>query len=145
VGPHGSATPQTTLVKLGADLVVLGKCEKILAALADGAAPCATPSLLEEIDGLIAAGAPYLYFVDESFLAQRAIEFGVQERIDLLKPEMLNLLGAVGRVSIEAGVESLTEEGRVQLDKSRRLSTDELAQRLLHARRSVTFVQANLM
>jgi B12-binding domain/radical SAM domain protein of rhizo-twelve system len=237
VGPHGSATPETTLIKLGADLVVLGECEEIVTALAGGAAPSATPSLayrdgervrvnsgpaaarftdlpaldwpqefvsrhhhhhhrfdrpaespgaeveasrgcpyscsfcakidfrdkyrrrdlaplVQEIDGLIAAGATYLYFIDEIFLpqrpllealAQRPVEFGVQTRIDLWKPDMLDLLGTAGCVSIEAGVESLTEEGRARLDKSCRLTTDELAERLLHARRRVPFVQANLI
>ncbi len=110
--------------------------------------------LLAEIDGLIAAGAGYLYFIDEIFLPQkpllealgaRKIEFGVQTRIDLWKPDMLDLLGEAGCVSIEAGVESLTVEGRAALDKRCRLSTDELAERLIHARRRVPFVQANLI
>jgi B12-binding domain/radical SAM domain protein of rhizo-twelve system len=110
--------------------------------------------LLEEIDGLVAQGVRYLYFVDEIFLPNRPllealqarpIEFGVQTRIDLWKPDMLDLLGASGCVSIEAGVESLTFEGRKRLDKMCRASTDELADRLIHARRSVPFVQANLI
>jgi len=110
--------------------------------------------LLTEIDGLIAQGVRYLYFIDEIFLPQRpllealrqrTVQFGVQTRIDLWKPEMLDLLGAAGCVSIEAGVESLTEEGRAALDKDCRLSTDALSQRLIHARRSVPFVQANLI
>ena len=110
--------------------------------------------LLAEIDGLVAHGVRYLYFVDEIFLPNRAllealqargIEFGVQTRIDLWKPDMLDLLGASGCVSIEAGVESLTFEGRAALDKMCRASTDELANRLIHARRSVPFVQANLI
>jgi radical SAM superfamily enzyme YgiQ (UPF0313 family) len=83
--------------------------------------------VLEEIDGLVAQGVTYLYFVDEIFLPQRPllealvsrpVRFGVQTRIDLWKPDMLDLLGAAGCVSIEAGVESLTEEGRAALDKS---------------------------
>ena len=73
--------------------------------------------LLEEIDGLSAQGVGYLYFIDEIFLPQRpllealvgrGLHFGIQTRIDLWKPEMLDLLGAAGCVSIEAGVESLT-------------------------------------
>lgn len=237
VGPHASVTPETTLRKLGADIVVRGECEEVVAALADepdlrrvpaiafrdgnevivnsglnasrftdlpalrwpdewirrhdhhhhrfgteargpGAEVeasrgcpyhcsfCAKiefrdayrrrdlPILLQEIDGLIAQGATYIYFVDEIFLPQkpllealvdRAIEFGVQMRIDLWKPEMLDLLGRAGCVSIEAGVESLTREGRDLLTKNCKLSTDELADRLLYARRSVPFVQANLI
>lgn len=110
--------------------------------------------LLEEIDGLRAQGVGYLYFIDEIFLPWRAllealvtrrIAFGIQTRIDLWKPEMLDLLGKAGCVSIEAGVESLTLEGRAALDKDCRIDTDDLADRLLHARRRVPFVQANLI
>ncbi len=110
--------------------------------------------LLEEIDALAAQGVGYLYFIDEIFLPQRALlealvgrglQFGIQTRIDLWKPEMLDLLGEAGCVSIEAGVESLTPEGRAALDKNCRMSTDELAERLLHAKRRVPFVQANLI
>jgi B12-binding domain/radical SAM domain protein of rhizo-twelve system len=110
--------------------------------------------LLREIDGLIAQGVRYVYFVDEIFLPWREllealqvrdVEFGVQTRIDLWKPEMLDLLGAAGCVSIEAGVESLTYEGRAALDKKCKLTTDELAERLIRARQTVPFVQANLI
>jgi anaerobic magnesium-protoporphyrin IX monomethyl ester cyclase len=110
--------------------------------------------LLDEIDGLIAQGARYLYFIDEIFLpqrpllealAQRDVQFGVQTRIDLWKPEMLDLLGRAGCVSVEAGVESLTEEGRDALAKKCRLDTDTLAALLIRARRTIPFVQANLI
>lgn len=110
--------------------------------------------LLEEIDGLIAQGVTYLYFIDEIFLphaellealAERKVAFGIQTRIDLWKPEMIDLLGRAGCVSIEAGVESLTAEGRDALAKRCRMSTDELADRLIYARRLVPFVQANLI
>lgn len=236
VGPHGSVTPQTTLRKLDADIVVRGECEEAIVELAErppaavqgsafregddivvngppraaafanyaalrwdadligghhhhhhrfdqpfaGAGAeteasrgcpyactfCAKidyrdkyrrrelPLLLEEIDGLLAQGVTYVYFVDEIFLPnrpllealrQRDLAFGVQTRIDLWKPDMLDLLGAAGCVSIEAGVESLTKEGRDALDKNCRLSTDELADRLIRARQTVPFVQANLI
>lgn len=238
VGPHGSATPETTLAKLDADVVVRGECEEAIVEIADGAAFADIPGLafrdetgavrvtggpratvfrdlpalswpdewiaahhhhhhrfdarpdgpgaeveasrgcpytcsfcakidfrdryrrrdlapvLEEIDRLIAQGVTYVYFVDEIFLPQkpllealvdRRLVFGVQTRIDLWKPDMLDLLGAAGCVSIEAGVESLTVEGRAALDKNCKLSTDELAERLVHARRRVPFVQANLI
>ena len=110
--------------------------------------------LLEEIDALLRQGVTYLYFIDEIFLPQkpllealaaRPVQFGIQTRIDLWKPEMLDLLGQAGCVSIEAGVESLTVEGRAALDKNCRLSTDELSERLIHARARVPFVQANLI
>jgi B12-binding domain/radical SAM domain protein of rhizo-twelve system len=112
------------------------------------------PVVLEELDGLIAAGVEYVYFIDEIFLPNRPlleelcrkpVIFGIQTRIDLWSREMLDLLGEAGCVSIEAGVESITQEGRSLLDKKCRLSTDDLAERLIHARRSVPFVQANLL
>ncbi len=237
VGPHGSATPEIALRKLGCDVVVRGECEEIVAMMAQtndlGALPALafwrddTPTItgpphagrftdlpplqwpadwiarhqhhhhrfgseakglgaeveasrgcpyscsfcakidfrdkyrrrhldivLAEVDGLIALGVRYVYFVDEIFLPQapllealgeRDVEFGVQTRIDLWKPDMLDLLGLAGCVSIEAGVESLTVKGRAALDKRCKASTDELAERLIHARRSVPFVQANLI
>jgi anaerobic magnesium-protoporphyrin IX monomethyl ester cyclase len=114
----------------------------------------ALPALLEEIDGLAAQGVEYLYFIDEIFLPQRPLlealasrrlKFGVQTRIDLWKPDMLELLGRAGCVSIEAGVESLSMEGRAALDKNCKLSTEELSDRLVAAKRHVPFVQANLI
>ncbi len=237
VGPHGSVTPETTLRKLGVDVVVRGECEEILAHLASGEPLAAVPALaywadgavavtggphasaftdepalawpagwvarhhhhhhrfdgqpcgsgaevessrgcpyhcsfcakidfrdgyrrrdlaplLAEIDALIAQGAGYLYFIDEIFLPNapllealvaRPVQFGIQTRIDLWKPAMLDLLGAAGCVSIEAGVESLTEAGRDALDKRCRMTTDELAERLIYAKGRVPFVQANLI
>ena len=110
--------------------------------------------LLDEIDHLIAQGVSYLYFVDEIFLPQkpllealvtRPVQFGIQTRIDLFKPDMLELLGRAGCVSVEAGIESLTEEGRAALAKRCRLQTEDLADLLIHARRHIPFVQANLI
>lgn len=237
VGPHGSATPGAPLRKLGADLVVLGECEEVVAALANISDWSAVPStamlvggqvrvnggrhasafvdhpplswpadwlaahhhhhhrfdqgqqgqgaeveasrgcpyecsfcakidfrdayrrrrlapVLAEIDGLIAQGVTYIYFIDEIFLPQRPllealvdrpIQFGIQTRIDLWKPDLLALLGRAGCVSIEAGLESLTVEGREALAKRCRLDTPELAALLVEARRHVPFVQANLI
>ncbi|TIU82074.1 MAG: TIGR04295 family B12-binding domain-containing radical SAM protein, partial [Mesorhizobium sp.] len=111
-------------------------------------------AVVAEIDGLIAQGVGYIYFIDEIFLPQKAllevlvdrdIQFGVQTRIDLWKPELLELLGGAGCVSIEAGLESLTVEGREMLAKRCRLGTEELAALLVDARRHVPFVQANLI
>jgi anaerobic magnesium-protoporphyrin IX monomethyl ester cyclase len=110
--------------------------------------------VLEEVDGLIAQGVGYIYFVDEIFLPQRAllealvdrnVLFGVQTRIDLWKPDLLELLGTAGCVSIEAGIESLTVEGRAALAKRCKLETEDLAALLLKARQHVPFVQANLI
>ncbi len=120
----------------------------------DGYRRRALTPLLMEIDGLIAQGVVYLYFIDEIFLPNaellealvpRRISFGVQTRIDLWKPDMLDLIGRAGCVSIEAGVESLTEAGREALDKRCRMTTDELADRLIYAKQRVPFVQANLI
>lgn len=111
-------------------------------------------AVLTEIDGLVAQGVGYVYFIDEIFLPQkpllealvgRDVQFGVQTRIDLWKPDLLELLGAAGCVSIEAGVESLTVEGREALAKRCRLGTEDLAGLLIKARRHVPFVQANLI
>ncbi len=237
IGPHGSTTPETTLRKLGCDVIVRGEPEELLPRLAadeplatipalaylsggevavtggphatafvdepaltwpsawiarhhhhhhrfdresdgpgaeveasrgcpyhcsfcakidfrDGYRRRALAPLLEEIDALVAQGVTYVYFIDEIFLpnapllealCERRLQFGIQTRIDLWKPDMLDLLGRAGCVSIEAGVESLTEAGRAALDKRCRMTTDELAERLIHAKRSVPFVQANLI
>jgi B12-binding domain/radical SAM domain protein of rhizo-twelve system len=112
------------------------------------------PSLLAEIDGLLAQGVEYIYFIDEIFLpnrpllealAERRLRFGIQTRLDLWKPEMLELLGRAGCVSIEAGVESVTAEGRDLIDKGCRVTTEELTKRLIEAKRHVPFVQGNLI
>lgn len=110
--------------------------------------------VIEEMDHLISLGVDYFYFIDEIFLPnrplleavrERGIKFGVQTRIDLWKPEMLDLLGEAGCVSIEAGIESISAEGRAQVNKQCRLSTEQLTERLLRARRTVPFVQASLL
>lgn len=111
-------------------------------------------TILRELDGLLDAGIEYVYFIDEIFLpnkpllealADRHVKIGVQTRIDLWNHEMIDLLGRAGCVSIEAGVESITPEGRQFLDKKCRMSTYELADRLVYAKERVPFVQANLI
>ncbi len=110
--------------------------------------------VMEELDGLLAKGVEYIYFIDEIFLpyadllealAGREVRFGIQTRIDLWTPSLIDLLGRAGCVSIEAGVESITEAGRALLDKRCKLSTADLAERLIYARQRVPFVQANLL
>ncbi len=116
--------------------------------------------VLDELDGLLAQGITYVYLIDEIFLPDRPLleafaqrrrergtpfHFGMQTRIDLWDGPMLPLLGEAGCVSIEAGIESISEAGRRALDKRCKLSTEELAERLVLARRSVPFVQANLL
>jgi anaerobic magnesium-protoporphyrin IX monomethyl ester cyclase len=112
------------------------------------------PIVIEELDGLCALGVEYVYFIDEIFLpnrpllealAARPVRFGVQTRIDLWSPADLDALGRAGCVSIEAGVESITVEGRNLLDKRSRLSTAEITDRLIDAKKHVPFVQANLL
>ena len=112
------------------------------------------PIILEELDRLLSQGVEYVYFIDEIFLPNREllealvgrpVKFGMQTRIDLWKHDMIDLLGAAGCVSVEAGVESITEEGRAWLDKRCKMSTYELAHRLVYAKDRVPFVQANLL
>lgn len=114
--------------------------------------PIAT--ILHELDRLIALGVEYVYFIDEIFLpnrpllaalAERDIKFGIQTRIDLWPTPMLEMLGRAGCVSIEAGVESLSTAGRDLLNKDCRISTEELTERLIIAKRHVPFVQGNLI
>jgi B12-binding domain/radical SAM domain protein of rhizo-twelve system len=111
-------------------------------------------TVLEEIATLQRQAVEYVYFIDEIFLPNeallrglvgRGLKFGVQTRIDLWKPSMLELLGRAGCVSVECGVESLTVEGREALAKKCRMTTDQLAERLIEAKRHVPFVQANLI
>ena len=58
---------------------------------------------------------------------------------------MIDLLGQAGCVSIEAGVESITESGRELLAKKCKLSTTEIGDRLVYAKERIPFVQANLL
>jgi anaerobic magnesium-protoporphyrin IX monomethyl ester cyclase len=111
-------------------------------------------TILEELDGLLDAGVEYVYFIDEIFLpnkellealVDRRVKWGVQTRIDLWTKPMLDLMGKAGCVSIEAGVESISELGRNLLDKRSRLTTEEISDRLIHAKQTVPFVQANLL
>jgi anaerobic magnesium-protoporphyrin IX monomethyl ester cyclase len=236
VGPHGSTSPETTLQKLGAEMVIRGEFEGILPLLAflpreeipslchthngrcllqggphavelaslpalswpgeviekhrhhhhrfDGAPRgpgaemetsrgcpyhcdfCAKenfrteyrtrplPVVLKELDRLLAQGVEYVYFVDELFLPDQAMlksfcrrpfKFGVQMRMDLWNPELIELLGEAGCVSVEAGVESISEQGQRELNKKCRLDLEELTDLLFHAKRHIAFVQANLV
>jgi B12-binding domain/radical SAM domain protein of rhizo-twelve system len=110
--------------------------------------------VLVEIDALLSQGVRYLYFIDEIFLpddqllaelTSRRVRFGMQTRIDLWDEAHLDELGHAGCVSIEAGIESVTDDGRAALRKNCRLHTDDLIRRLVRARHSVPFVQATLM
>ncbi|WP_437334931.1 TIGR04295 family B12-binding domain-containing radical SAM protein [Sorangium sp. So ce394] len=114
--------------------------------------PLAT--VLDELDALLAQGVRHVYFIDELFLPDRAllealcardVVFGVQLRIDAWSREMLDLLGRAGCVSIEAGIERASADGSDAPGRRRVASVEELTGLLVHARRSVPFVQASLI
>ena len=111
-------------------------------------------AILEELDRFVAQRVEYIYFIDEIFLpdaallaalAERNVKIGVQTRIDLWNEDAIRSLARAGCVSIEAGVESITEAGRAYLDKKCKMSTDQLTDRLMFAKSLVPFVQANLL
>ena len=113
--------------------------------------------VLAEIDQLLARGVDYIYFIDEIFgvgkqvrqlleeIATRPVSIGFQTRIDLWNEETLELLGRARCVSFECGIESITQEGRDEMNKNCRLSTDRIGDLLLHARKFIPWVQANLI
>lgn len=114
-------------------------------------------AVIAEMDQLIARGVDYIYFIDEIFgvgrqvrtlleeAAKRPIAIGFQTRIDLWDEESLDLLGRAHCVSFECGVESVTEEGRDELNKNCKLSTDRIGDLLIYARTRIPWVQANLI
>ncbi|MBV8051852.1 MAG: TIGR04295 family B12-binding domain-containing radical SAM protein [Acidobacteriaceae bacterium] len=114
-------------------------------------------AVIAEVDTLIARGVDYIYFIDEIFgvghnvrlllqeLAERPISIGLQTRIDLWDEESLDLLGRAHCISMECGIESITEEGRDELNKNCRLSTERLSELLVYARQRIPWVQANLI
>ncbi len=114
-------------------------------------------AVLAEIDQLIARGVDYVYFIDEIFgvgknvrqlleeIAIRPLAIGFQTRIDLWNEETLDLLRRAHCVSFECGIESITEEGRDEMNKNCRLSTDRISELLIHARAGIPWVQANLI
>ena len=116
------------------------------------------PNVLAEIDQLIARGVDYIYFIDEIFgvgkqvktlleeIAKRPVSIGFQSRIDLWDEEGgMDLLGRAHTVSFECGIESITEEGRDELNKNCRMSTDRISELLIYAKGRIPWVQANLI
>jgi B12-binding domain/radical SAM domain protein of rhizo-twelve system len=113
--------------------------------------------VLLEIDRLVARGVNYVYFIDEIFgvgknvirllegIAERKVQIGFQTRIDLWNEETLELLGRAHTISIECGVESITEAGRNELNKNCRLNTERISQLLICAKQRIAWVQANLI
>ena len=114
-------------------------------------------AILLEIDRLIARGVDYIYFIDEIFgvgknvlrllegIAQRNVRIGFQTRIDLWDEEKLDLLGRAHTISIECGIESITDAGRDELNKNCRISTERISELLIYARKRIPWVQANLI
>ncbi|MGI9104009.1 MAG: TIGR04295 family B12-binding domain-containing radical SAM protein [Terriglobales bacterium] len=113
--------------------------------------------VLLEIDRLIARGVDYVYFIDEIFgvgkdvrkllegIAARKLSIGFQSRIDLWDEESLDLLGRAHCISMECGIESITDAGRDELNKGCRMTTERLTELLIYARRRIPWVQANLI
>ncbi len=114
-------------------------------------------ALLVEIDRLMARGVDYVYFIDEIFgvgknvlrllegIAERNLKIGFQTRIDLWTEETLDLLGRAHCISMECGIESITEAGRDELNKNCRIGTDRISELLIHAKQRIPWVQANLI
>lgn len=114
-------------------------------------------AVLAEVDTLIARGVDYIYFIDEIFgvgknvrrllegLAGRDVNIGFQTRIDLWDEESLDLLGRAHTISMECGIESITDEGRDELNKNCRMTTERIAELLIYARKRIPWVQANLI
>ena len=114
-------------------------------------------AVLLEIDRLIARGVDYIYFIDEIFgvgknvlrlleeIAQRPVRIGFQTRIDLWDEAKLDLLGRAHTISIECGIESITDAGRDELNKNCRMSTERISELLIYARQRIPWVQANLI
>lgn len=113
--------------------------------------------VLLEVDRLVARGVEYIYFIDEIFgvgknvhrlleaLAERNVQIGFQTRIDLWNEQSLDLLGRAHCISMECGIESITEEGRDELNKNCRISTDRISELLIYAKQRIPWVQANLI
>jgi B12-binding domain/radical SAM domain protein of rhizo-twelve system len=114
-------------------------------------------TVLAEVDTLIARGISYIYFIDEVFgvgqnarrllegLAQRRVTIGLQTRIDLWDEESLDLLARAHCISMECGIESISEDGRADLNKNCHIPTSRIGELLLLARRRIPWVQANLV
>jgi radical SAM superfamily enzyme YgiQ (UPF0313 family) len=69
----------------------------------------------------------------------------LQTRVDLWDEETLDLLGRARCISMECGIESITEQGRDELNKNCRMTTERLSDLLIYARKRIPWVQANLI
>ncbi len=114
-------------------------------------------AVLSEVDALARRGVSYIYFIDEIFgvgknvrrllegIAERQVSIGLQTRIDLWDEESLDLLARARCISLECGIESISDAGRDELNKNCRMSTDRLSELLIYARQRIPWVQANLI
>ncbi len=116
-------------------------------------------AVLAEIDTVVARGVDYVYFIDEIFgvgknvrtlleeVSRRNVSIGFQTRIDLWDEESLDLLGRAHCISMECGIESITEAGREELNKNCRMTTDRITELLIYAKEKagIAWVQANLI
>jgi B12-binding domain/radical SAM domain protein of rhizo-twelve system len=114
-------------------------------------------AVLQEVDALTARGVSYIYFIDEVFgvgtnvrrllegIAERQVQIGLQTRIDLWDEETLELLGRAHCISMECGIESISAEGRDELNKRCRIDTAQIGELLIFARGRIPWVQANLV
>jgi len=113
--------------------------------------------VIKEVDRVVNAGASYIYFIDEIFgvgknvrllleeIAKRPISIGFQTRIDLWDEAGIDLLARARTISMECGIESITEEGREELNKNCRIGTDRISELLIYAKQRIPWVQANLI
>ncbi len=113
--------------------------------------------VLKEVDALVARGIGYIYFIDEVFgvgsnmrrllegIAERPVKIGLQTRIDLWDEETLDLLARAHCISMECGIESVSKEGREELNKNCRIDTERIGDLLIFARDRIPWVQANLV
>ncbi len=114
--------------------------------------------IVAEIDGLMARGVTYIYFIDEIFgvgknvrllleeiAARPALSIGFQTRIDLWDEAGFDLLGRAHCISMECGVESITEQGRADMNKNCKYTTERITELLIYAKGRIPWVQANLI
>ena len=114
--------------------------------------------VVAEIDALMARGVTYIYFIDEIFgvgrnvrllleeIAKRpSLSIGFQTRIDLWDEAGFDLLGRAHCISMECGIESITEQGRDEMNKNCKYTTERITELLVYAKSRIPWVQANLI
>ena len=113
-------------------------------------------AVLAEIDRLMARGVDYVYFIDEIFGvgknvrrlwkgSRNANQSRVSEPDRPVGRSVARSARRAHTISIECGIESISEAGRDDFNKNCRMSTERLAELLIYARRRIPWVQANLI